>query len=397
MSYVGGDTEDERFVAAQAFYVATHQHNRRPGKSLAGFHKALAKLPLPLLRLLPAAVRRWIGQRFFPHCRVHGFWLFGGDGSRLECPRSKELEQRLGEAGKPDSAPTVWLTALVLLPLGIPWAWWLGKGTGSEHRHVQRLLKTLPPQALLVLDAGFVSYALYRAIVQDTTRAFVVRMSSRAYLYTQEGKTPATRRRDQEVVYWPSDAQKAGQPPIQGRLIRVKNRKSDVWLFTSVRSRTRLSAHDVATIYRWRWQNEGLFRFYKQTLAKYKLTGRTVTMVHREAEVSLLSLQVLLASNLRIEREGGRLVLKPASVRCVLLAWRGVITLTLGSCLGPRQGVEYLRRVSAVPEQGRRRRQSAKSRRAWPRRKPHKPPKAPHLRPMPPSVRALMDRMLRAA
>ena len=38
-----------------------------------------------------------------------------------------------------------------------------------------------------------------------------------------------------------------------------------------------------------------MFRIYKRTISKLKLSSRTVRLVHREAEVSLLATQFLLA------------------------------------------------------------------------------------------------------
>src|SRR5438552_7114077 len=48
LAWCSGDSQEERFVTAQATYVACHQHERRPGTSLAGFLAALARLPLPV-------------------------------------------------------------------------------------------------------------------------------------------------------------------------------------------------------------------------------------------------------------------------------------------------------------------------------------------------------------
>jgi hypothetical protein len=88
---------------------------------------------MPVLRALAQAVRQRLGQRFLDGLRLPGGWLpVACDGSRLECPRSAELQQRLGEAGKPGSAPTIYVTALVLLPLGVVWSWGWGKGTANE-------------------------------------------------------------------------------------------------------------------------------------------------------------------------------------------------------------------------------------------------------------------------
>ena len=47
--------------------------------------------------------------------------------------------------------------------------------------------------------------------------------------------------------------------------------------------------------YPWRWENEGLFRTYKRTVSKVKLVSRTVRLVHRELEGSLLAVQLMLA------------------------------------------------------------------------------------------------------
>ena len=80
--------------------------------------------------------------------RINGLLPIACDGTRLECPRAEQLQQRLGEAGKADSAPMVYLTALVLLPLGLPWSWRWGKGTASEHTHLRDLLPTLPERSL---------------------------------------------------------------------------------------------------------------------------------------------------------------------------------------------------------------------------------------------------------
>src|SRR5207237_2431458 len=113
----------------------------------------------------------------------HGFVPIGCDGSRVECPRAAELEQRSGQAGKAGSAPTVWVTALVHLRLGLPWAWRLGKGTASERAHLLQMLALLPAAALLVADAGYFGFELTRRLVAARI-CFLLRMSSNVTLYT---------------------------------------------------------------------------------------------------------------------------------------------------------------------------------------------------------------------
>jgi len=293
MTWCTGQSQEERFAAARAAYVAHYQHARRPGTTLAGFLTALAKLPLPVLRALAHGVRQRLGALWVESLRVGGWVPLACDGSRIECPRSAELQQRLGEAGKPGAAPTIYLTTLVLLPLGVVWSWCWGKGTASEHHHLRQLLRTLPRRALLVADACYLGYDLFAAI-QQAQAAFLVRLSSRAYLYTRE-QVPLAAWTEGLVYYWPTAVQDKGLPPIVARLLRVKGPKADVWLLTSVLERPQLSHRTAGQVYRWRWRNEGLFRDYKRLVQKVKLSSRTVALVHREAEGSLLALKLLLA------------------------------------------------------------------------------------------------------
>jgi hypothetical protein len=385
MTFTTGDSEAERFAAARAYYVATHQHEQRPGKCFSGFKKALAKVPLPVLHALFAAVRQCMSTflRYW-----HGFIVMACDGSRLECPRSRQLEKRLKSCGKDDSAPMLQVAALVLLPIGLLWSWTVGPGTASEHDQLRQLLPTLPRGTLLVADACYLGYDLYTDILQAKAD-FLARMSSRAHLYTEQ-RQRLNRYREGWVYHWPKDAQKAGRPPLRLRLICVRARKRvDVWLLTSV-DETRLTAAQAAEIYRARWQIEGVFRTYKRTLPKVKLWSRTQTLVYREAEVSLLALQLLQAETIGRVPSGPAVVRPPKSPRQTLLGLRGEITTTIGAKLGPRQQAWYRARLQRVGCSGSRKR----VRRAWPRRKDHTPPKPPKLRVMPRALKSKMRRLL---
>lgn len=391
MAWCGGDSQEERFATARAAYVAAHPSERRPGTTLAGFLKALAKLPLPVLRALEEGIREQISTTFVESCRVNGLLPIACDGSRLECPRSQELQERLGEAGKADSAPMAYLTALVLLPLGLPWAWRWGKGTASEHAHLRTLLPTLPERSLIVADAGYLGYELFAAI-QKAEASFLVRLSSRAYLYT-ECSTPLEKFRQGIVYYWPTKIRQKGLPPIKARLIRVRGKGGDVWLLTDVLDRAALSKKAASQMYRWRWRNEGLFRDYKGLLKKVKLDSRTVKLVHREAEGSLLALQLLLRLTATPACSGQPPTL--GSPRQTLLRLRGEVVGLLRR-LGPQQFAAYQQSLAVVRSE-RRERTSAKSRQDWPRRRKHKPPKAPKMRRLTAKLKGLSRRHLKAA
>jgi Transposase DDE domain len=384
MTWTTGDSQAERFATARAVYVARHPHDKRPGKTLAGFHAALARVPMPVFRALRAGVRRVLTATFDSFWPTDGFTLFACDGSRLECPRSAELEKQLGCAGKKGSAPTLYVTALVLLPLGLLWTWRIGPGTASEHEHLRHMLPALPKTALLVADAFYQGYELYRDIMANRA-SFLVRVSSRSHLYTDR-KIGLDRFREGLVWFWPQQMRAQGRPPLRLRLIRVRTKKTTVWLLTDVRAERRLSRARAAQIYRWRWRIEGVFRTYKRTMPKVKLACRTEELVYREAELSLVALQVLSAQAARKKRQDGGVILVGDSPRQTLNRLRGEMTTSIGAELGPRQQRWYEDALAQARRGGTRK----KVRRKWPRRKDHKAPKPPKIRVLPKALKVRM-------
>jgi hypothetical protein len=393
-----GESTPERFEMARGIVALCRPKRRRAGQTAQGFQKALVRLPMRPLVALATAVRCRLVTLLGDALVEDGLIPLGCDGSRLECPRNDELLARLGKAGKADSAPSLWVTALVHLTTGVPWSWWLGKGNASERDHLRQLLLTLPKLVLVIADAGYHSYDLAAAILA-VQGSFLIRMSSKVHLLVDQPVDP--KRFDQgEVLYWPLEAQRKGLPPLQLRLIRVRGRckgkgkgrgrKVDVWLLTNVSSK-KLSVAQASRFYRLRWENEGLFRTYKRTLAKVRLVGRTVRTVHREAYGSLLACQLLLAQGAWAVRQhhSARLAApEPCSARQVLL----VIRAELKAAMKPDHRATYLDRLGRCTRE-RRERVSAKQKREWPRRTPHKPPKPPKLLTMNDKEKALLSRL----
>ena len=372
MTWCCGDSAGERFETAKAVCVTLLPKRKRPGRTVQGFQKALAQLPVPVLRAVGEGIRRALRRLLDDQWLVNGFVPLGCDGSRLECPRSAELEQRLAPAGKDRSAPTLWITALVHVRLGVPWAWCWGPGNASERAHLIQLVRQLPPAALVIADAGYVGFDLARTLAGAQV-AFLIRLSSVVTLYTEHDVVPA-RFREGAVYYWPP--RQRGLAPLPVRLIRVRGKKKrgDVWLLTNVLDRQRLSRAWAGRFYRWRWESEGLFRTYKRTLSKMKLLSRSVRLVHREAEGSMLATQLLLAQGawgLQPVAEGAP---GACSARKVLVAVRREIAVLSA----PQRRVRFGRCLSAAARE-RRQRTSPKARRPWPRPRPTPPPKPPRL------------------
>lgn len=373
-TYCNGDSLPEKFEAARSFYVVCCPKRKRPGVSFAGFEKAVAKLPMPVLRTLTAAIRGQIKVAFADRWKVGNFIPFGCDGTRQACPRTEELERRLGTFGKEGSPPMIWNTSVVHLTLGLPFCWRLGKGgKASERSHLIHMLRWLPAAALIVADAGYVGYEVVATMIRQNV-SFLIRMSSMATFYSETNE-PLDEFREGIVYYWPKTQENDGKPPLRGRLMRIHSprHKTDVWLFTNVEDPKRLSLEMAGTCYRWRWENEGFFRTYKRSLKKVVLMSRTLRSVHREAEASMIATQLLLCQGalaMPAPAKGGLPVM--CSPRGVLLEARRDILA--GKAL-KRLFSERIRRA----QRERRVRTSAKQKREWPRRKPHTAPHPPLL------------------
>jgi hypothetical protein len=402
MTWCVGDSLPERFETARAFYVACFQRKRRPGKTFAGWQKALARVPTSALRAVATVLRARLQRVFESRWLVDGFVPLGCDGSRVQCPRSQQLEEYLRRKrkrkkckGQNSSAPQLWVTALVHLSLGILWSWRLGKGTASERHHLVELLGTLPRRALLIADAGFIGYELVKTLVKNKV-SFLIRLSSVVPLYTPK-KVALCRFREGELYYWPQDEQKKEQPPVLVRVLCIRSRrKKDVWLMTNVFDADQLPLQSASRFYRWRWRNEGLFRTYKRTLGKVKLMSRTLKTVQREAEGSLLAVQLLLAQGALTVPAAANLAPVLPSARNILLEIRAEIRNVTGMYLGPRQARTYRERLQAI-RMDRRKNRRNKVRRRWPGRLDHKPPKPPRVLKMGTILKDLAEKTLGVA
>jgi hypothetical protein len=162
---------------------------------------------------------------------------------------------------------------------------------------------------------------------------------------------------------------------------------------TDVLDPARLSAATAAKFYRWRWRNEGVSRIYKRVINKMKLSGRTVGLAHREAEMSLLATQLLLAHAdlaLRPETKAavGEVVFSP---RQVVIEIRREIQGTAHRRVG-----SYRDRLEGCRAEERKQ-TSPKASREWPRREPHKPPRPPILHTLDDEQKLLLNRYIGAA
>jgi DDE family transposase len=365
----------DAFERTRSMLVKMYLSRRRPGDSYAGFMSTLARHTAKHLKLIVPALRQHVRQLAVDSgCwTIDGWCAFGVDGSRIECPMSAANEKAFGTAGRNKTGPQQFLTTLFHAGSGLIWDFRRGDARSSERSALLEMLNDLPPQALLLADAGFTGYDFLQQVLQSK-RSFVVRVGSNVKLLLKLGWCC-----DEQggIVYlWPHKAQKHKQPPMVLRLITLidgRNRRID--LLSSVLDSKLLPDAAALALYRRRWGVEVLYRSLKQTMGKRKLRCDAPANAAVELQWSVIGLWLLgLMSVSRIVQGGGR----PGSwsVAGSLRVVRRVMDKLLrgGRCAATLQEA-----LAEAVRDGYARKGPKKSRH-WPDKKKESPPKPPPAR-----------------
>ena len=170
------------------------------------------------------------------------------------------------------------------------------------------------------------------------------------------------------------------KPALRVRVIRVaaRKRKNDVWLVTNVLDPKRLPAELAARFYRMRWESECFFRTYKRVVKDVRLVSRTVPMVVREAEISLLACQLLLGQGALALKVGGKRAGRD-ELKCSAAEVLREIRRELDAARKPVPRSSFAKRLQQTGRD-RRERTGPKMKREPPRRKKHVAPQPPRLK-----------------
>ena len=379
-------TLTDRFSAGRKIVIAMGWLSRRPAKSYQAFLKMLKTWTVPLTIALQTAFRQRMQVDLAERFTVHGFQVFGVDGSRLELPRTASHEQRFSPPSaqrtkKPKSkqqrrarskaaraerarqkkinSPQMWLTTMVHVGTGLPWDWRTGPSHSSEREHFQQMIDALPAGALVTADAGFAGYEYWKALIQSK-RHLLIRVGANVRLLRKLGYV----QEDQGVVYlWPDREAARDQPPLVLRLVVVNGGRHPVYLVTSVLDATVLSGKQVVEIYSLRWGVELFYRHFKQTFERRKLRSHTADNAELEMAWSLLGLWAMaLHAEVHLAREG--VPARRMSVAKILSAYRKSMR-EYKSCPDPGESLRELVSEAVIDPYKR----ANKSSRDYPRKK----------------------------
>ena len=287
MAWMGDLSLVDRFRAARSAMRRLFP-SARPGQTYQGFSKAVRKYGTGLLALLGGHLRAQI-EPMSGCWRVCGRLAFAVDGSRVECPRTAANERQFKRAGRKKTGPQLSLTTIYHMGSGCPWDYRIGPGTQSERTHLRAMLATLPLEALLVADAGFIGYALLREILASG-RHVLFRVGANVQLLRELGYAQV--QKDSTVYLWPEKARQKQQPPLVLRLIRLAGGRHPAVLVSDLPDE-RLSDEQAGVLYRLRWGVEVFYRSLKQTLARRKMRSTAPEQARMELAWAFMGLWVL--------------------------------------------------------------------------------------------------------
>jgi hypothetical protein len=200
--------------------------------------------------------------------RWRGLAVYGLDGTTL---RVADTSENVAHFGRPPSRhgegagyPQLRLVTLLALRAHLIAAAAFGPYRTSEVALAAQVWAALPEHALVILDRGFCSYALFHALATpDRDRHWIVRARTGRTALTHtvvERFSPG----DALVELRPSPATCAKYPDLpptlRVRAVRVHRRGfRPYWVFTSLRNPATHPTADLAALYHERWELELAF------------------------------------------------------------------------------------------------------------------------------------------
>jgi hypothetical protein len=359
----------ERFREGRALVVALFVGRRRPGASYQGLTKAAQRLGRDLFWRFWCCLRRRLAGTLRSGWTWYGWVVLAVDGSRIEAPRTRKNERKLGRAGRDKTTPQWWVTWLIQLPGKVIWDWRQGPGTSSERTHLRQMLRDLPAGTLVVGDAGFVGFDLLWRLVQAGVDVLVRCASGTTLLADAPPAQIETRGEHGTVYLWPKNRRR--KLPLRLRLILLKRGGKRVYLLTNVLQPTRLSRKTAGELYAARWGVETSYRALKQTLDRRRVLAKTPNIGEQELAANILALALLLFQ---------AAVLLHARVQTLSVAVALRLTQRALEATRWRQPTGWFVTAlrSAVRDSYHRR--HPKRARDWPHKKNDPPPGPPHLR-----------------
>jgi hypothetical protein len=255
------------------------------------------------------------------HCqRWRGFRLLGIDGSTLRLPPHPEIAREFGvhrganqrgETGRDYTVARFSVLYDLLNNLG--WGVELAPQTTSELDMVQRQLKCVNPNDVLIWDRGLTGFLLL-AQTRAHGAHFIARCSHRSFFTAQEMFRRNRAGDSQRVKLLAAPAQRPElralnlpqEMEVRFISVRLPNGELEV-LVSSLLDETRYPTGEFLEVYHWRWNHETYHQMLKSRLDLENWTGQTLEAVLQDVQAAVFvsNLESLLSQEVQEELTQG--------------------------------------------------------------------------------------------
>ncbi len=195
----------------------------------------------------PLQVRRWRGQR-----------VFAIDGQKLNLRRGHDLKFAFGV---PEGAncPQALMSQLVDVCARMPVDFEVSGYEGSEREHCLKMIDSLEPGDLLILDRGYPSHEILQACSLAGIDFLVRVPASHTFGIVDEFReSQAT---DIITMLEPPKGAEAEWRELQVRLTRIEGSDEPTFYISSL-DPEQISEADIAELYHMRWEVEEYFKLF---------------------------------------------------------------------------------------------------------------------------------------
>ena len=330
--------------------------------SAAAFCKARRKLKPQLLAALLAMVGAEVDRLHGRHLLWHGRRIFAVDGMRHNVQRGSELAEHFG-VPHGGHCPQMLVSVLYDVFGRFPVAATIAPAATSERQELLKLLPHLRPGDVLVLDRGYPSFEVLKALREAGIEVVIRVPKSGSFDAIQVFRDSGGD--DYRVLVHPSPAAaRAGVDSLDLRCASLDVGGDDPWLLLTTLRRSEVTLSQLKQIDHLRWEIEEFYKLLKSDgFSLRQLHAKSVDGVEQEifAQLLLTAISRLLMVNAATEHEAPH---RDLSTKAGVLALAGSIVRLL-LCADPELRLEHheslLRRLA-------KRRQRRRPGRSSPRR-----------------------------
>ena len=227
--------------------------------SAAAFCQARAKISTDMLRCALRELSSRFEESFREHARWSGRRVFAVDGSKLNLQRSAELDTSFGRQEQ-GYCPQATVSLLLNVCSRVASDVVIDKYAACERSLLLEHLEYLQPGDILVLDRGYPSHTVLRALVARGID-FLVRVPATSSFGAVNEFLESGGDDRRVVVRQPN--RPANLRPLEVRAVRLTNAKGEVSVYLTSLRRAQFSRQKIRELYRMRWEAEEFFKTAK--------------------------------------------------------------------------------------------------------------------------------------